>query len=357
MAEIKLMVANEADVAHLDKLYEGRVLYFGDLHNHAKTGGRSDGKRTLDHWKGALEALHMDFAGILDHRQVRHMYLPEWEDGLFICGTEPGTRILDCEAIDGRNEMHYNMLVPNPAVLEEILTEFEGYEFEGGPEGFYKYLRFTREEFCKLIDAVLAKGGFFVHPHPKQYLQSNDPLDYWFRDNTGLEVFYYDMRNDYTKANYKLWCDLLALDKKVFACAGEDGHACARDTALTAIYAAEKSSAGFIKHLRVGDFVCGSAAIRMCIGDVNMGGRCDFEGKRFCVSVDKFHRSIRNPEHKYEIVILDDKGEVAREAITCGDQAYFAFDVDANAKFYRAEVIDISQDLRIAIGNPIWNEK
>jgi hypothetical protein len=348
--------ARKADVAHLDALYEGRELYFGDLHNHAKTGGRSDGKRTLEHWKGALEALGMDFVGIYDHRQVRHMYLPEWEDGTFICGTEPGTRILDCDAIDGKNEIHYNMIVPNPKVLEEILTEFEGYEFEGGPEGFFKYLRFTREEFCELIDAILDKGGFFVHPHPKQYLQSNDPLDYWFRDETGIEVFYYDMRSEYTKKNYQLWCDLLALGKRVFACAGEDGHKCARDTALTAIYAEEKSSPGFIKHLRVGDFVCGSVALRMCVGDTKMGGKCSFDGKRLCVSVDRFHRSVANTEHKYELVILDDKGVVARRRVSCTEPTYFAFDTDASAKFYRTEIIDINLNLRISIGNPIWNE-
>ena len=112
--------------------------FIGDLHNHAETGGTSDGKRSLEHWKGALEALRMDFAAILDHRQVRHMYLPEWEDGLFICGTEPGTRILDSKAeVKG---IHYNMIVPNPKALEDLLTEFPEYEFEGGSEGHFKYL-------------------------------------------------------------------------------------------------------------------------------------------------------------------------------------------------------------------------
>jgi len=357
MEKRMVLKATDADVAQLDKLYEGKTLYFGDLHNHAKTGGRSDGRYTLEQWKGALAALDMDFVAILDHRQVRHMYLPEWEDGTFICGTEPGTRILDCEAIDGNNEIHYNMLVPGPKVLEEILNEFEGYEFEGGPEGFYKYLRFTREEMGVLVDAVLAKGGFYVHPHPKQYLKSNVPLDYWFRDKTGLEVFYYDMRSEGTQENYKLWCDLLALGKRVFACAGEDGHKIARNTALTAIYVTEKSSPGFMLSLRDGNFVCGSVALRMCVGDTAMGGSCVFDGQRLCVSVDKFHCSVANPEHKYELVVLDDKGVVARRRISCDQPSYFAFKVDSDARFYRAEVLDVNQNLRISIGNPIWNDK
>ena len=106
-----------------------------------------------------------------------------------------------------------------------------------------------------------------------------------------------------------------------------------------------------------GDFVCGSVAMRMCIGDTTMGGECDFKGKKLCVSVDKFHVSVRNPEHKYEMVLIDDKGIVAKREVLCDEPAYFAFKVDDAAKFYRVEIFDATQDLRIAIGNPIWNKK
>ena len=144
--------AKPEDIEHIEALYEGRTLYFGDMHNHSASGGTSDGKRPLSHWKGALEALKMDFVAILDHRQVRHMYLPEWEDGLFVCGTEPGTRIVDCKAaVDGRNDMHYLMVFPSPKPLEELLSEFPEYEFEGGEEGHFRYPSFTRERFCVLV--------------------------------------------------------------------------------------------------------------------------------------------------------------------------------------------------------------
>lgn len=354
---IKVKRATESQLRHLGGLYEGRALYFGDLHNHASTGGTSDGKRPLSHWKGALEALNMDFVGVYDHRQVRHMYLPEWEDGTFICGTEPGTRIIDCDAIDGKNAMHYNLIFQSPAPLEELLTEFSQYEFTGGHEGHFIYPEFERKEFCRLIDAVLEKGGFFVHPHPKQIMQSDDPLQYWFRDKTGIEVFYGDMRNEMTAQNYKLWCDLINMGKRLFACAGQDGHGCASDTALTAIYSTEKSSAGFISRLREGDFVCGSVAMRMCVGDTRMGGKCSFDGKRLCISVDKFHPSVKNAEHRYELVILDGRGEIVRKRISCTEPTAFSFITEKEAEFYRAEIVDISQGLRIAIGNPIWNEK
>jgi hypothetical protein len=54
--------------------------------------------------------------------------------------------------------------------------------------------------------------------------------------------------------------------------------------------------------------------------------------------------------------ILDDCGVVYSEEIECTEPAYFAFDV-SDRKFYRAEVFDLTRNLRIAIGNPIWNAK
>ena len=123
------MRATENDIIKIDGLYEGRIPFYGELHDHGATGGTSDGKRPLSHWIGALEALKMDFAAILDHRQVRHMYLPEWEDGLFIGGSEPGTRITDSKAED--NSIHYNMVFATPEPLLEMLQSMPKFRFEG----------------------------------------------------------------------------------------------------------------------------------------------------------------------------------------------------------------------------------
>lgn len=346
------MAANEQDLSLLDALYKDRTPYFGELHDHANTGGTSDGKRNLDHWKGALEALRMDFAAILDHKQVRHMYLPEWEDGLFICGTEPGTKITDSKAEDPH--IHYNMIFDSPAPLEALLSEFPEFEFEGGREGHFRYPTFTTERFGELIDAVKAHGGFFVHPHPKQLMKSEDPLDYWFRDETGIEVFYGNMANKHTENNYALWVKLLALGKRVWASAGGDGHKCCADTALTAILSEEYTNAAFLPHLRRGDFVCGSVAIKMCVNDTPMGGAASFEGGRLVLEIGKFHRSVRNPEHRYRVDLLSDEGLVFSEEISCEEPSCFAIDTE-NVKFYRAEVFDVTRNLRIAIGNPIWS--
>lgn len=351
------MQAKKQDIQLLEALYEGKTPCYGELHDHAATGGTSDGHNTLEEWKQELAALSMDFATIVDHRQVRHMYLPEWDSRVFIGGTEPGTRITDGKG--EKNGLHYNMIFSEPQPLEELLEEFPEYEFEGGQEGHFRYPGFTRERFCQLVDTVLEKGGFFVHPHPTDVMISDDPLDYWFRDKTGLEVFYTfheDISGERTAKNYQLWTQLLALGKRVFATAGNDEHHLPKDKALTTIYSAEKDSHAYVKNLRTGNFVCGGVGIRMCVGDTPMGGQTDFSGKRLVLSVEKLHRSLLDPTHTYRLVLLDDTAEVFSQVFDPAKTAYFAVDADCAKKFYRAEVFDDTKALRIAIGNPIWNK-
>lgn len=343
------------DLELLNKIYGERTLYQGELHDHANTGGTSDGKRTLDHWKGALEALEMDFATIVDHKQVRHMYLPEWDNSIFIGGTEPSTRILDVsEGAEGA--LHYNMLFSEPKPLEEILEAFTEYEFTGGPEGHFKYVKFTRARFTELIEMVLEKGGFFVIPHPKQILRSKHWEDYWYHDETGLEVIYKSLDYKGLPDNYALWTEMLKNGKRIWACAGCDKHKCAQDTALTSIYAEEKDSACFIKHLRKGDFTCGPVGIQMCIGETAMGGKCNFEGERLVIGIDRFHKSVRIPECKFRMDVLSDEGVVYSQEISCTEPTYYAMDTK-DVKFYRVEIYNETRNMLIAIGNPIWNDK
>ena len=342
------------EIARLNSLYSGRRVFFGDLHNHSNSGGTSDGKCDMTTWRKAMEELGMDFASILDHRQVRHMYLPEWEDGVFIGGTEPGTFISDSKATV--TEMHYNMLFENAAPLERLLEKFDEYKFEGGVEGHFIYPDFTVDRMRQLIDCIKENGGMFVYPHPKQIMQSDDPCDYWFADETGIEVFYGDMRNEHSQNNYKLWCELLDCGKRVWACSGEDGHAYPTVNALTTIYAEEKSNKSYLAHLRQGDFVCGSVGIKMCIGDCLMGGICEYGDNKLAVSVGDFHKSVNIPSHKYKLVVLNDEGIVAEEQLDVDKDNEFVYDI-TDSRFYRAEVIDETDNLRIAIGNPIWNRK
>lgn len=349
------MKAKKVDVNFLNDLYKDRTVFFGEMHDHANTGGTSDGQKTLSHWIGALEALKMDFAAILDHRQVRHMYLPEWQDGLFIGASEAGTHISNPIAAT-KDGLHYNCVFAKPEPFMEVLNMFEEFQFEGGSEGHFKYPHFTRERFSQVINAIKEKGGMFVHAHPKQVMVSEEPLDYWFVDYTGIEVFYVDLRHKYSQENYKLWTDLLALGKKLWACAGGDGHACCSNTALTTIYAESRTNEAYLTHYTKGDFTCGSVGIKMCIGETKMGGECEFNGKKLIVCVNDFHPSIVISDHKYKMVLINDKGVVCKRRLSLEKPNYFTFKIDNNSKFYRVEVFDESYKLRIAIGNPIWNK-
>jgi hypothetical protein len=249
------------------------------------------------------------------------------------------------------------MICPGPKSTEELLHAFPEYQFEGGEEGHFIYPKFTRERFCELIEKVLSLGGFFVHPHPKQLMISEDPLDYYFRDYTGIEVIYRSLESKHTEANYALYCDILALGKRLYCCAGGDGHACCSDRALTTIYSAERKNVSYITHLREGDFVCGPVGIKMCIGDTRMGGHLNFEGKRLILEVSDFHKSVKNPEHRYRVDLLNEKGVVESAEFSCEEPLHLAIDADPDSAFYRAEVYDVNRGLRLALGNPIWNDK
>lgn len=350
------MNATERDLELLEKIYGHRNLYQGELHDHASTGGTSDGKRSLEHWKGAMEAQEMDFATILDHKQVRHMYLPEWDDSIFIGGTEPGGHI---KTEDGEvvGVLHYNMVFSDPKQLEGLLEEFAEYEFTGGPEGHFRYRSFKKSRFGELIDAVKRRGGFFVLPHPRQVTYGSEcAKDWWFRDEVGIEVTYVSLDSIHTQNNYPVWIELLNQGARMWVCAGGDKHACAHDWALTSIYTEEKNSACYLRHLRKGDFTAGPIGIQMCVGDMQMGGMCNFDEKRLVIGVGKFHKSVRNPEHKYRLDVWTDEEIVYSQEISCEEPTYISMDA-GDCKFYRVEIYDTTRDLRLALGNPIWNEK
>ena len=352
--------ASETDIAALETLYAGRTPYYGEMHDHSNSGGRSDGRISLSVWKSGLMGLEMDFATIVDHKQVRHMVLPEWDNTMFIGGTEAATTVLDLPYEE--KSFHYNMIFTDPNALIALLTEFEAFNFKGTAlDGEFPYYpKFTRAELERLVQAIRDKGGMFVHVHPKHngVLNSDDPLDYWYGDWTGIEVintYKSDRNGQNTQNNYQLWVDLLALGKKVWATSGNDEHGMPSDKAISVVYAEEKTAESFFSHIRIGDFTCGPVGIRMCVGDTVTGYETDFTGKRLVFSTGDFHKTVKNPYHTYRVDLIDDAGVVFSKEITCEETSYFALDAEVTAKFYRVEVWDTTDNSRIGIGNPIWN--
>lgn len=359
--------ATDADIAALEKLYEGRTAYHGDVHVHTDSGGYSDGKFPLAQWPDAMAELDIDFATVVDHRQVSHMRLSEWDNTLFLGGTEMGQNINNekggSDAVPFR--VHTNMLFADPESLENVLNEFPNWFFYANN----RYMDYcggqtmSREDYTRLIESVQSNGGFFVFPHPRlkdNSPDSDDPMDFWFVDETGFEVFYgYTGPAEYTqetKAQYELWVQLLALGKRLYATAGSDTHGVPNTNALTTVYSAEQSAQAYISCLRAGDFTPAPMGIRMAVGDTAMGGQTSFAGKRLIFSVGDFHRSVTASRTNFRAVLLSDTGEVFSQEFTADEMAYFAVDADPAVKFYRVEIYDADEDILIGIGNPIWNQ-
>ena len=358
--------ATEEEISKLEAAYTGLQVHHGQLHDHAKTGRRSDGKRTLDEWKVGMLGVAMEYAAILDHRQTDHMYLEEWDPTLFISGSEAMTHVR------GRpeycNKYHYNMIFPSVVEFEEHLNQFPTiYRFVGG---IFEYLDTTPESFLEIINSTLDKGGYFVIPHPLQtdpeQIEITDPefnpLDYYHRDFIGYEVFYYPGRADSeacikaVKENYHLWTSLLAADKRVYVSAGCDAHDMPTNRALSTVYSDQALDTSYITQLRLGNYTAGPVGVKMVIGDTGMGRTGTFEGQRIVFCVGDFHQDHQDPNHTYRVDLISDTGVVFSQTVKPGQSNYFAFDADPSAKFYRVEVHNENLPYSLlALGNPIWN--
>ena len=350
--------ATDADIATLEGLYQDLQVHHGQLHEHSDSGRRSDGKHTLAEWKENMPSVDMEYVALLDHRQTDHMYHEDWDSSLFISGTEAMTYILDRNKL--YNKYHYNMIFNHVSDMEALLYNHEEtYKFSNG---LFRYRSMTSVEFIEIIQEVQASGGYFVIAHPGQTLGevSEDPLEYYYCDGIGYEVFYHlygnpDARDLQTQINYKIYTGLLAAGKKVYASSGSDVHSLPTDRGLSTIYSSQRQDTAYIEQLRKGNYTAGPVGVRMCIGDSVMGSTTDFDGQRIVVSVGDFHQSFSHG--KYQLKLISDKGEVCTVDIPSTDTCYFAFDADESAKFYRVEVHDTTQDYTLlAMGNPIWND-
>lgn len=357
--------ATDADIVLLDGLYQDRVAYFGDMHNHSDSGGTSDGHVKLADWPTeVMEPKLMDFAVIVDHRQSEHMRLDEWDDTLFVGGSEAGTEIVDPSIIQGN--MHYNMIFSDPDKLDEYVKSNTEYNYRLDTEtGWYRfsYPTFSPDRFRERMAQIYELGGFYVQVHPlfTSYLQAEDPLDYWFGDYTGFEI-YTSTSKDYTTAHEAMikakatWVAMLDAGKIVFATCGSDDHRDSSVASLTTLYSAEKHADAYLGLFRVGDFTAGPVGIRMAMGDVCTGGQTDFTGKRLVISVADWHSLAIDQNSQYRLDIYNENGLVESIELNGTDPQYFAIDAE-DCRYYRAEVYDVTNDYWFAVGNPIWNSK
>ena len=346
-----------ADFSALESHYADKVIRYGDFHAHSASGGTSDGKTTPAEWLVAMEELHMDFIGLMDHRQVRHMYLDEFTPEHFLYGTEPA--MLWNDPYDA---CHYLMIFQNLGDLEVILEKFpEVFDYEGGVEGHFVYKRIDFAKFLEIGEAVRAIGGAFVNAHPKQQIKSDNIDHHDFGDRTAIETIYAceykDVLNPHTIDNYKLWLQMLDADKRIYTTATADAHGAPTNAGISSMYTLDPICYEYVQRLREGDLCAGCVGIQMTLGNfkgfVPMGGTIPYsDDLTLCLRVADGHPLRFGDAADYRVDIFSDEGLACSVPLT---SLPFTCAIKAQKRrFYRVEVIREADGSPAAIGNPIW---
>ncbi|MBQ9543900.1 MAG: hypothetical protein IJV00_02090 [Clostridia bacterium] len=340
----------------LDRYYEGTKAYYGDLHVHTNSGGTSDGHLDIALWPSHMDEKKLDFAVIVDHRQMRGFFLPEWDEKRFVMGTEPGTSLTELrDASCSMGLLHYNMLFPHKYGLAMVLANFSEFKFRGDElTGKFSYPSFTVERFAELTRFVQSIGGMMVHPHPKILMSSRDPLDYCPEDHMYLETIYGSPYGETSVKDYELWTALLALGRHVYASGGSDSHSDVSNAAVSTFYTRERSGKAFFDQMHSGDYTVGYFGMKMLVGGNPMGSESVCRpGETLLLRVgDAFADRIKN-DAAYELRVYTDKGLAFSSLFDGKKPQTLAFETK-DRRFYRAEVLDASAGVRVAIGNPVW---
>ena len=346
-------ILDGADFTPLDKLYAGKQCLHGDFHCHSNSGGTSDGKTPLAEYVPGMDELDVDFAAIVDHRQMRHFFLPEWDEARLICGTEPGCMLNDGDRPWYNRKMDYTMIFPDKTGLARVMEAFPQFKYTGGTEGTYVYAPHTREDMRQLGEFIWSIGGLMSHAHPKQLMVSDDPLDYYFGDHVALETVHGHPSGLATKLNHRLWVNLLELGKRVRTHGSSDSHGPVSNRGLTTLYCEKRFSTDIFNTVRSGNCAAGAVGIKLSIDDAPMGSVTKYtEGQTLYVRVGDFHRDHRPENTVYSLRIYTDCG-LAWAKEFAGEDMAVALPVQ-DRKFYRVEVYNESDDHIVAISNPIW---
>lgn len=344
----------EGDFTQLEALYSGRYAFHGDMHTHTDSGGTSDGATPLAEFVRQLKALDLDFAAVVDHRQMRHMFLPEWDDTLLIYGTEPGTVIVEEGRAPRSSQMHYVMLFQHPTDLARVMAAFPEFAYTGGLEGHFSYPTFTPERLAELARFVRGLGGAFSHAHPKQLMASDNPLDFYFTDAVMLETINADADSYGTAQNLKLWDALLRMGKRVHTVGCSDTHGAATDRALTTVYARERKGAAYLREIREGDCAAGAVGIKMAIAGARMGGSLPYrDGLTLAIELNDFFRPAFLQDTVYGLKVYTDRGLAYATEFSGQTPQRLAIAVKRRS-YYRVEVTNESDGFIVGISNPIW---
>ena len=345
------------DFSKLNRLYAGRQRFYGDFHCHSNSGGTSDGKTPIEQYLAGMLEKKVDFAAIVDHRQMRHFFLPCWDEKYMICGSEPGTIFEDGDKPTYAKKLDYTMIFPDKTGMKRVLDKFDTYEFEGTPEeGSFPFRKMPRQMFVEIGEYIYSIGGLMSHAHPMQMMYSDDPLDYYFGDHVPLETVHVAADNYATRQNRQLWTTLLNMGKKVRTHGSSDSHGPVSNRGLTAVYAEKHYSTDIFNVIRSGDCTAGGVAIQMSIDDTPMGSVTSYApGKTLLVRVEDFHPAHRKENTVYCLKVYTDQGLSYAREFDCAQVQTLALAVE-DRMYYRVEITNESDGCLVALSNPIWLE-
>ena len=346
--------AVQGDFEALEQLYTGKQVYYGDFHCHSNSGGTSDGKTPIEQYAEDMRKLEMDFAAIVDHGQMRHFFLPCWDERYMICGTEPGLTLNEPKRPMDARKLHYTMIFPDKTGFQKVMDAFPGFAFTGTINGNYRSYSMPLEELRRLAEFVYSIGGLLTHAHPKQVMVSEDPMDYYISECVPLETVHGSADSFYTKQNRELWMTLLNMGKRIKTHGSTDSHGPVSNKGLTAVYAPKHFSTDIFNAIRSGNCVAGGVAIQMCIGDAPMGGVAAYQpGQQLLVKVEGFHPAHALKDTVFCLRVYTDKGLAYAREFACDQTQQLALPVQPR-QYYRVEITNESDNCLVALSNPIW---
>ncbi len=353
----RVIGTSKADFSAMDAYYEGCKAYYGDQHVHSACGGTSDGKFPLKDWVAKMDELSLDFAIVVDHRQMRGYFLPEWDETRFLYGTEPGTNFSDLEHLPN-NSLHYNMIFPHKYGLAMVLANFPEFKFKGDElTGSFGYPKFTTERFKELNAYIRSIGGMLVHAHPKLLLASNDPLDYYAGEHSYLETIVngYGAHGAFRACD--LWDQILKLGKHMYASGGSDTHGNVSVGCPSTFYTTERHHSKFVERMYVGDYAVGGVGVRMMIDGHPMGSELAYrDGMKLTLRVGDFFKHTWKENTAYELRVLTDKGVAYASMFNGKELQELSLEVQKRM-YYRVEILDLTHGYRVCVSNPIWLDK
>ena len=352
----RVVGTEKADFSAMNAYYADCNPYYGDLHAHSKCGGTSDGQTPLGEWVAKMDEIGLDFAVIVDHRQMRGYFLSEWSEERFVMGTEPASYLKEMnDPNPAMKVFHYNMVFPHKYGLAMVFANFPEFEFKGDElTGRFNYHGFHRDRFLELNDYIRSIGGILSHAHPSSVMASADPLDYYFGEWSYMETLVGAYAEHSSYKSYDLWCKILAAGKHVYASAGSDTHTTVNVNCLSTFYTKKRFHTDFMERIYAGDYAVGGIGLKMMIDGNPMGSQIEYkDGMQLNIRVDNFHKSVWHPDTAYELQVWTDEGLAYSSMFNGKHPQAVSLEVQKR-RFYRVVVWDLTRRYRVCVSNPIW---